>query len=87
MLQKIKCYSCKHVCYGPLLSWSWDVSGWNTYTGLLVHLCKFDATPIHLEFSNKWCFMDHCQILPRRNEFQLNRVCLNGNIEDSDPPR
>ena len=39
------------------------------------------------EFSNKWCFMDHCQILPRRNEFQLNRVCLNGNIEDSDPPR
>lgn len=61
------------------------LSGWNTYTGLSCPSCNFDASPLRLPFSKKWCFMGHCRFLSRGHKFRLNRVRFNGNTKDREP--
>ncbi|CAL1412023.1 unnamed protein product [Linum trigynum] len=55
-----------------------NLTGWNIYTGLACPTCNFDARPLRLPCSKKWCFMGSRRFLDKGHKFRLNRVQFDG---------
>ena len=54
------------------------LSGWNTYTGYACPTCNFDAIPLRLPHSRKWCFWGHRHFLRASHKFRLMRLRFDG---------